>query len=236
MASRMMPRMTSRKSPNHMIWSPQNNRYLLESTVDGVLYIDDRRWCQWVTDANDMPIDEYDKFSEEYESVIAKFRDHMYLVADRLMQTHSDYSDWVTWHVSDYLFNGKNTTDSRETSAMKQQKFLDRLQKYRKELLFCTDGYIYTTDYDDICMLYGKSLILDMDLKGDHLDKMWEFIWRLMEDNKDEINPQRIVRKNEDVIEMRKSLRKHWDDYVRVDAEMVKKIITYYSEHSIYLH
>lgn len=240
MASQMTPQRTSQMTPNNMIWSQRNNRYLIESTVDGILCIDDRRWCQWVTDANKMSIDEFAEFREEYESVIAKFRVRLYLVADRLMQTHSDYSDWVTWHVSDFLFNSKHMSDSRETSALKQKKFENRLQKYRKELLFCTDGYIYTNEYDDISMLYGKSLILDMDMKGDHLDQLWETIWCLMdeytEEAKDLTKPERIIRKNEDVIEMRKSLRTRWEDYMSVDAEMVEKIITYYSYHSQPVH
>jgi hypothetical protein len=233
----MRPNINQGMAPNNMVWSNKNNRYLVESTVDGILYIDDKRWCQWVCHADNLSVDEFDEFQEEYDAVIAKFGDHMYMMADRLMTTHREYSDWATWHISDYLFNSKAATDSCETSAEKQKKFQYNLQKYRKEFLFCTDDYIFNNEYNDINMLYGKSLILDMELKGDYLDKIWELIWMIMHENSAENitkPPESFVRKNEDVISMRKSLRKMWNDYILIDATMVKKNIDYFTYHSLH--
>ena len=77
--------------------------------------------------------------------------------------------------------------------------------------------------------IYGGLLILDLELQGDGLDKMWKLIWQLMDENKDARKPQRVVRRSEDVIEMRKTLKNRFDHYTEMENLFIKDVMTYIS-------
>jgi hypothetical protein len=216
------------------IWSQSKNVYLYECFIDDKYYIDKKTLSSYVKEADALSGEDFAKYRPEYEFIMSKFREHARTLDYKLIKTQNDYSDWVQWHISDYLLFGSKGTDAEEISLEKQQKYVADLQKYRKRLLLCTEGYIYSEDYNDINTIYGGLLVLDLELKGDGLDKMWKLIRQLMDDNKLAKKPQRIVRKTEDVIEMRNALKNLFDHYTETEKLFIKAVMTYISTRSLY--
>ena len=209
------------------IWSQSKNAYLIERITDEIYYIDEKPWSSYVKEADALKVEEFLKYRVEYEFIMSKFRQHARLLADKLIITQYDYSGWVHHHISNYLLFGPTTADTVAISLEKQQKYVGDLQKYRKQLLYCTEGY--NKDCNDMDTIYGGLLILDLELQGDGLDKMWKLIWRLMDENKDARKPQRVVRRSEDVIEMRKTLKNRFDHYTEMENLFIKDVMTYIS-------
>jgi len=213
------------------VWSSTDNMYLSEKRDElGVYLIDDKSWANWVQLADDCDSDDFVKQRETYETAMSKFIDNARVKSDILIADKYNYSFWVEHHISNYLLFG---TDTTEESAEKQVEYVNKLQNNRKQLLSCIEGYIYNEAYEYILDLNEKLIDLDTELKVDGLDKIWRLIWKIMEENKDARKPERVARKSEEVIGMRKTLKNRFDNYLELENLLIKRIMVYISTHSL---
>ena len=244
------------------IWSPSKDKYLEETTENGVYLIEGDSWANWVKETDELTLDRFKECRQEYEAVIRKFRNNAQMIGEKLICLCIDYQSAVEHQISSYLlFNRKgNILDGISHNV--QDEFVDKIKSHREQLFGSIKGYSSDDRYETIEVLYQDLCKLDTELKADGYITIWNHILGVVEFNKNEIekakmeeeekrarmtlpvyisrpskgNPYRAARKTESVIEMREAFQNAITHYVELENVFIKKVLVYMSGNSLYRH